>query len=218
MHHRVATRHFKSPELLCAFQYYDYSLDVWSAGAMLAGFMFLRQPFFRGSTNTNQLDKVVEILGSAGFVQLVRKYNLDVNSNRMRELSGYEPRSFKCFINSDNQSLVDSVGIDFLNSLLQYDPEKRPTCQQALQHHWFDEVRVELAKIYAAEVEPIEKHIKCNFKDIPKPCFPSFEYKEGIQYPVPLSPNELAHEHIIDDKRWTEDWTVWQRETNRIGW
>lgn len=53
MHHRVATRHFKSPELLCAFQYYDYSLDVWSAGAMLAGFMFLRQPFFRGSTNAN---------------------------------------------------------------------------------------------------------------------------------------------------------------------
>lgn len=40
MHHRVATRHFKSPELLCNYQYYDYSLDIWSAAAMMCGFCF----------------------------------------------------------------------------------------------------------------------------------------------------------------------------------
>lgn len=34
---RVASRCFKGPELLVDFHYYDYSLDLWSFGCMLAG-------------------------------------------------------------------------------------------------------------------------------------------------------------------------------------
>jgi len=33
---RVASRYFKGPELLVDFQEYDYSLDMWSLGAMFA--------------------------------------------------------------------------------------------------------------------------------------------------------------------------------------
>jgi len=38
---RVASRYFKSPELLLDYQYYDYSLDVWSTGALFAGIVWL---------------------------------------------------------------------------------------------------------------------------------------------------------------------------------
>lgn len=37
---RVASRYFKSPELLLDHQYYDYSLDMWSLGALFAGIIF----------------------------------------------------------------------------------------------------------------------------------------------------------------------------------
>jgi casein kinase II subunit alpha len=33
---RVASRYFKGPELLIDYNYYDYSLDVWSTGVMFA--------------------------------------------------------------------------------------------------------------------------------------------------------------------------------------
>ena len=33
---RVASRYFKGPELLVDYQEYDYSLDMWSFGCMLA--------------------------------------------------------------------------------------------------------------------------------------------------------------------------------------
>ena len=89
LHYRVATRHYKSPELLCNYQLYDYSLDIWSTAAMLAGFLFQRQPFFRGTSNLNQLDKTIEVLGSAEFVQMVKKYGIDLGTQRMRELSGF---------------------------------------------------------------------------------------------------------------------------------
>ena len=33
---RVASRYFKGPELLLDYQYYNYSLDMWSLGATFA--------------------------------------------------------------------------------------------------------------------------------------------------------------------------------------
>ena len=48
---RVASRYFKGPELLLGNSYYDYSLDIWSTGCMLAGIIFNKEPFFRGSDN-----------------------------------------------------------------------------------------------------------------------------------------------------------------------
>ena len=38
---RVASRYFKGPELLVDYNYYDYSLDIWSTGAMFASMVKL---------------------------------------------------------------------------------------------------------------------------------------------------------------------------------
>ena len=40
---RVASRYFKGPELLVDYQQYDYSLDMWSLGCMLAGMIFRKE-------------------------------------------------------------------------------------------------------------------------------------------------------------------------------
>jgi casein kinase II subunit alpha len=39
---RVASRYFKGPELLVDYQEYDYSLDMWSFGCMLASMVRIR--------------------------------------------------------------------------------------------------------------------------------------------------------------------------------
>lgn len=38
---RVASRYFKGPELLVDYNYYDYSLDIWSTGAMFASMVLI---------------------------------------------------------------------------------------------------------------------------------------------------------------------------------
>lgn len=90
LHHRVATRHYKSPELLCSYQLYDYSLDVWSTGAMLAGFVFMRQPFFRGNDNDDQLVKILNIMGSSEFSAFLNKYKIKLDRQRMQELRDFK--------------------------------------------------------------------------------------------------------------------------------
>uniref|UniRef100_A0A9J8B189 non-specific serine/threonine protein kinase n=1 Tax=Cyprinus carpio carpio TaxID=630221 RepID=A0A9J8B189_CYPCA len=51
---RVASRYFKGPELLVDYQMYDYSLDMWSLGCMLASMIFQKEPFFHGQDNYDQ--------------------------------------------------------------------------------------------------------------------------------------------------------------------
>lgn len=45
---RVASRYFKGPELLVDYNYYDYSLDIWSTGAMFASMVQLNLVRFLG--------------------------------------------------------------------------------------------------------------------------------------------------------------------------
>jgi len=40
---RVATRFYKGPELLLDIRDYDYSLDIWGVGCMMAAFIFKKQ-------------------------------------------------------------------------------------------------------------------------------------------------------------------------------
>lgn len=50
-HTRVSSRPFKSPELLVDYKYYDFSMDVWSIGCILAGLIFQISYFFIGKDN-----------------------------------------------------------------------------------------------------------------------------------------------------------------------
>jgi casein kinase II subunit alpha len=67
---RVASRHYKGPELLVGLKCYDYSLDMWSFGCMLASFLFRKIPFFRGKSDEDQLVKITQVLGTESFVNV----------------------------------------------------------------------------------------------------------------------------------------------------
>ena len=59
---RVASRYFKGPELLVDYQMYDYSLDMWSLGCMLASMIFRKEPFFHGHDNYDQLVRIAKVM------------------------------------------------------------------------------------------------------------------------------------------------------------
>lgn len=77
---RVASRYFKSPELLLDNTKYDYSLDLWSLGCLMAGLIFKKEPFFHGSDNFDQLIKIVKVVGSNSIHDYINKFNLKPNS------------------------------------------------------------------------------------------------------------------------------------------
>lgn len=76
---RVASRYFKGPELLVDLREYDYSLDMWSLGAMFAGMIFRKEPFFHGHDNYDQLVKIAKVLGTDDLYAYLDKYDVQLD-------------------------------------------------------------------------------------------------------------------------------------------
>lgn len=126
---RVASRYFKGPELLVDFQEYDYSLDLWSLGAMFASMIFRKEPFFHGNSNSDQLVKIAKVLGTEDLFDYLDKYDIELDAQYDDILGRFPKKSWQAFVNSENQRFISNEAIDFLDKLLRYDHQVyRATC------------------------------------------------------------------------------------------
>lgn len=139
---RVASRYFKGPELLVEYQMYDYSLDMWSLGCMLAALIFRKEPFFRGHDNYDQLVRIAKVLGTDELNEYLNKYGIELDQT-LKELVGKHTRKkWDRFVNGDNRHLVSPEALDLLENLLRYDHQERITAKDALKHAYFTGVKL----------------------------------------------------------------------------
>jgi serine/threonine protein kinase len=118
---RVASRYFKGPELLVDYQEYDYSLDMWSLGAMFASMIFRKEPFFHGNSNSDQLVKIAKVLGTDDLFDYLDKYEIELDAQYDDILGRFQKKPWHSFVNAENQRFVTNEAIDFLDKLLRYD-------------------------------------------------------------------------------------------------
>ncbi|XP_055923021.1 casein kinase II subunit alpha isoform X1 [Eupeodes corollae] len=134
---RVASRYFKGPELLVDYQMYDYSLDMWSLGCMLASMIFRKEPFFHGHDNYDQLVRIARVLGTEELYAYLDKYNIELDPRFHDILQRHSRKRWERFVHSDNQHLVSPEALDFLDKLLRYDHVERLTAREAMAHPYF---------------------------------------------------------------------------------
>ncbi|KAJ5074056.1 casein kinase ii subunit alpha-3 [Anaeramoeba ignava] len=138
---RVATRYFKGPELLVNLQQYDYSLDIWSLGCMIASMLFGKDPFFHGRDNDDQLVKIARVLGTQELFEYLNKYHLDIPQNQTKILGHHEKKKWTRFVNSTNEHLAVPDALDLVDKMLVYDHQLRLTAAEAMNHPYFDPIR-----------------------------------------------------------------------------
>eukprot|EP01017_Pseudomicrothorax_dubius_P037193 TRINITY_DN541_c0_g1_i3.p1 TRINITY_DN541_c0_g1~~TRINITY_DN541_c0_g1_i3.p1 ORF type:complete len:340 (+),score=75.90 TRINITY_DN541_c0_g1_i3:709-1728(+) len=134
---RVASRYFKGPELLVDYQYYDYSLDLWSLGAMFAGIIFIKEPFFQGSDNYDQLDKIAKVLGTEELFAYLDKYKVSLDPHFEGVLGNHARKPWSKFITQENRHLANPEAVDLLSRMLVYDHAERITAKDAMNHPYF---------------------------------------------------------------------------------
>jgi casein kinase II subunit alpha len=134
---RVASRYFKGPELLVDYQYYDYSLDIWSLGCMFAGMIFMKEPFFHGNDNYDQLEKIAKVLGTPELFEYLEKYNIELDTNFEGVLGKHTKKPWSKFITNENKRFVSNEALDLLSRMLVYDHAGRITPKEAMQHPYF---------------------------------------------------------------------------------
>ncbi|KAJ8906989.1 hypothetical protein NDN08_003472 [Rhodosorus marinus] len=138
---RVASRYFKGPELLVDLQDYDYGLDIWSLGCMLAGMLFRREPFFHGHDNQDQLVKIARVLGTSDLYTYLDKYGIELDPSYRDRIGVHPKKQWEYFISHDNRNLVSADALSLLDKMLRYDHAERITAKEAMKHFFFDAVR-----------------------------------------------------------------------------
>ncbi|TFL07292.1 kinase-like domain-containing protein [Pterulicium gracile] len=138
-HIRVGSRYYKPPELLVGYRMYDYSLDLWALGCMLASM----EHFFKGIDNDDQLLKILRILGTDDFDTYLHQYGIPFETEHEQLLQNFPKQPWTKFENAENRSRISPEAIDLLDKLLRYDHRQRLTAQEAQAHAFFNSVRLE---------------------------------------------------------------------------
>lgn len=135
----VCTRWFRAPELLLNFKEYDFAVDMWSVGCIMAQMLTDGAPLFRGKNYIDTLQQQIGFLGKPSPADM-----LYVTNRRARRwLDGQPEHGGVDFAAHFAGSGVDGEGLDLLRRLLAFDPSQRITSADALVHPWFDDVRAE---------------------------------------------------------------------------
>ncbi|KAG1142856.1 hypothetical protein G6F37_001278 [Rhizopus arrhizus] len=141
--HNVMIHHEQrqaSPELLVDFQLYDYSLDLWSFGAMLAGMVFRKEPFFHGQDNDDQLVVISKVLGTISLQEYLKKYNLMLGKQYERRIRQCRSIPWSRFVTPQNKKYMSNELFDLLDKVLRYDHQQRLTAKEAMSHPYFEHV------------------------------------------------------------------------------
>ncbi|VVC87502.1 unnamed protein product [Leptidea sinapis] len=150
---RVASRYFKGPELLVDYQMYDYSLDMWSLGCMLASMIFRKEPFFHGHDNYDQLVRIAKVLGTEDLFEYLDKYHIELDPRYNDILGRHSRKRWDRFVHSENQHLVSPEALDFLDRLLRYDHYERYTAREAMDHPYFYSARRDFLSFFIINYE-----------------------------------------------------------------
>lgn len=128
---RVITIWYRSPELLLGETQYTAAVDVWSAACVMVE-IFNRTAIFPGDgTELSQLEKIYSVLGTPNRQEwpgLVDMAWFELLRPTVKRKSVF----FDKYI-----SKLTPAAFELLSAMLQYDPAKRPTAAEALQHAYF---------------------------------------------------------------------------------
>lgn len=119
----IGSRFYRAPELLLGWEDYGLAIDMWSLGCVVAE-MALGRPLFEGRNTHEQLRLIVATLGNRVKKALFRA---DPKFARLTDLPNAPSlAAVLAHCPADLRSLVES--------LLQFEAEKRPSAEEALRH------------------------------------------------------------------------------------
>ncbi|KAL1565741.1 cyclin-dependent kinase [Salvia divinorum] len=125
----VSTRWYRAPEVLLQSSSYTPAIDMWAVGAILSE-LFTLHPIFPGESEIDQLYKICCVLGAPDWRAFPRARNI----SRLVDISYSE------VIPTDLSDIIPNASleaIDLIKQLCSWDPLRRPTADQCLEHPFF---------------------------------------------------------------------------------
>ncbi|RMZ83992.1 hypothetical protein DV737_g1266, partial [Chaetothyriales sp. CBS 132003] len=128
---RVITIWYRPPELVLGETQYGPAVDVWSLACVFME-MFTRKAVFPGDgSELSQLDKIYTVLGTPTRAEWPKITELPWFE--LMQPADRKQRQFETMFSA----VLSEQGLDLVKWCFQYDPVKRPTAEEVLQHPYF---------------------------------------------------------------------------------
>ena len=125
----VWTRYYRAPEILLHHDFYNTPVDIWAVGCIAAE-LYLKKPLFPGTSETDEVYKICNVLGPPSESNYPDGYKL------AQKLGIGLQNTAGCGLSSI-LTMTSPEGLDLIKMLLTLDSHKRPSVKQALAHPFF---------------------------------------------------------------------------------
>eukprot|EP01089_Gocevia_fonbrunei_P015354 TRINITY_DN4475_c0_g1_i2.p1 TRINITY_DN4475_c0_g1~~TRINITY_DN4475_c0_g1_i2.p1 ORF type:complete len:270 (-),score=49.18 TRINITY_DN4475_c0_g1_i2:87-896(-) len=171
----VATRWYRAPEILLGSQSYTKGVDMWSIGCIL-GELLGGKPMFPGTSTMNQLTRIVEITGRPSKEDMA-SIKSDFAATMMESLP--QPKK-RCLAELFPHASKDAL--DLLSKLLQFNPTKRLSAEEAVNHPYVVQFLDEDEPVCAGPISiPIDDNTKYSIQDYRNKLYSDIKAKKREQ-------------------------------------
>lgn len=124
----VATRWYRAPEILLGSTKYTKGVDMWAVGCIL-GELLGGRPIFPGSSTIDQLERIIQVTGkpSAQDLDAIQSQFASTLLEHLKYPAA--PRTLR-----EIYPKAPAEALDLMEKMLYFNPEKRITASDALQH------------------------------------------------------------------------------------
>lgn len=137
----VCTLWYRCPELLLGARVYSTALDVWSVGCIL-GELLTGQPLLPGEGELDQVTRIFRLVGAPSedrWPGVTSLPNFPALSDRLlRAPTRGKLRELLPMTSFSGGPYLSPEGLGLLSSLLEMDPRRRISAEEALQHAWLE--------------------------------------------------------------------------------
>ena len=129
----VSTRYYRAPECILKSNNYNSPIDIWALGCIMAEMYLHPQPLFFGNNEKEVLYKICSILGTPNH----DIWNEGISqANKMDiKFPKFEPQKLENIITNASKD-----AIDLISQMIKWDPNKRATASNLLQHKFFNNI------------------------------------------------------------------------------
>ena len=151
----VATRWYRAPEMILAAQKYGKPIDMWSVGCILYE-LLVGTPLLPGKSTKDMIRMMFSVTGFPDrkeYNEVKKECRIQIDYD---DLLQEKIKKKKNIVQMVSAYCHDEVAIDLLLKLLQFNPKKRLTAIEALEHP------------YVADFHNPEEELLCDHKiDVP---------------------------------------------------